>query len=467
MDTGEAATGWSELWGELIEAFDFLSSGLFSLLWQPWGQIQIITLLVVLGVTFLIARRIEPVFEKWVRGLETNRRTMRAYAILLRRLHLVFFCASTWAIWLVMRMTTWPSRSYLIGVVASIATVWLATSLISKLVKSPLVARLLTVSVVVLVALQILGAIPIAASVLDAAALSAGEFRISLLTVVKTIFILSVLLTISQMISGFTETRLQSLDEISPSMRVLAGKLVRVGLFTIAIVLGLQSVGLDLTTLTVFSGAIGLGLGFGLQKVVSNLVSGVILLLDKSVKPGDVIEVGDTFGWISKLGARFVSVVTRDGREYLIPNEDLITNQVVNWSHTNPRVRLEVEFGVSYESDPLTVRKVAIEAAGQPKRVLGVPAPVCHLKGYGDSSVDYVLRFWISDPSDGVINIKSDVLIALWYGLKQNGIGIPYPRRDITIIKPVAVTSQADETPVAAKRSRPRSKAPKPAAKSP
>lgn len=465
MDIAEAGSGWADFWGELIGAFDFLRTGIFSLLFQPWGQIQIVSLLLLYGVCLVAARRAEPVFEDWIRWVETTRQRLRALAILLRRLQLLFFVCGSWLIWLVLRVTTWPSRSYLIGVAASIATVWLASSLIGKLVKNRLLARVMTLTVVIVAGLQVLGMVSIASAVLDSAALSAGSFRVSLLTVIKTGIMLAVLLTIAQLISDFTEKRVQALEDISPSMRVLTGKLVRISLFTLAIIFGLQTVGLDLTTLTVFSGAIGLGIGFGLQKVVSNLISGVILLLDKSVKPGDVIEVGDTFGWISTLGARFVSVVTRDGREYLIPNEDLITNQVVNWSHSNPRVRLEVEFGVSYEADPLTVRKIAIEAAGKPKRVLGVPAPVCHLVAFGDSSVDYVLRFWIADPSGGVINIKSDVMIALWYGLHENNITIPYPRRDLEIHGPVSVRLETGAKPGASRRASKTGARPKPAAR--
>lgn len=440
MDENSVTFGWTEIWAQLVVAFEFLKNGIFSLPFQPWGQIQIFIILALLTAAHFGAKWSEPRLEEWVRGRETTRQRLRAMAIVLRRLHLVFFASSAWIVLLIMRTTTWQSRSYLIGAFASIATVWLAISLISRLVKNPLASKALTATVVVLAALQILGLIPVTTAILDAAAVSSGDFRLSLLTIVKTAIILGILLAVAQLVSGFTERRVQALEDISPSMRVLTSKLVRVGLFTLVTILGLQSVGLNLTTLTVFSGAIGLGIGFGLQKVVSNLISGVILLLDKSVKPGDVIEVGNTFGWISKLGGRFVSVVTRDGREYLIPNEDLITNQVINWSHSDPRVRLEVPFGVSYEADPLTVRKLAIEAAGKPKRVLGVPSPVCHLLAYGDSSVDYVLRFWIADPSGGVVNIRSEVLISLWYALKENGISIPYPRRDLEIREPIRVT---------------------------
>ncbi|MCR9113130.1 MAG: mechanosensitive ion channel, partial [Rhodobacteraceae bacterium] len=201
----------------------------------------------------------------------------------------------------------------------------------------------------------------------------------------------------------------------------------------------------DLTGLAVLSGAIGVGLGFGLQKVVSNLVSGVIILLDKSIKPGDVISLGETFGWINSLGARYVSVVTRDGREYLIPNEDLITGQVVNWSHSNEFVRLDIYFGTAYGDDPHEVRRIAIEAAKGVDRVLGFKPPVCHIVGFGDSSVDYILRFWISDPTGGLTNIRGNVYLALWDAFQQNGISIPFPQREVRLLnEPGQTNAHAD-----------------------
>ncbi len=182
------------------------------------------------------------------------------------------------------------------------------------------------------------------------------------------------------------------------------------------------------------SGAIGVGLGFGLQKVVSNLVSGVILLLDKSIKPGDVISLGDTFGWINTLGARYVSVVTRDGKEYLIPNEDLITSQVVNWTHSDNTVRIDITFGTSYGDDPHDVRRIAVEASAAVARVLLLPKPVCHITGFGDSSVDYILRFWINDATAGLTNIRGNVFLALWDAFKSAGISIPFPQREVKVL---------------------------------
>ena len=196
----------------------------------------------------------------------------------------------------------------------------------------------------------------------------------------------------------------------------------------------LSSVKWDRRNMMIF--AISLSIGFGLQKVVSNLVSGIIILLDKSIKPGDVISLGETFGWINSLGARYVSVVTRDGREYLIPNEDLITGQVVNWSHTDAYVRLDIYFGTSYGDDPHVVRKLAIDAAKSVDRVLTFPkTPVCHIVGFGDSSVDYILRFWIEDPTGGLTNIRGNVYLALWDAFHENGISLPFPQREVRMLQ--------------------------------
>jgi len=163
-------------------------------------------------------------------------------------------------------------------------------------------------------------------------------------------------------------------------------------------------------------------------------VSGVIILLDKSIKPGDVISLGDTFGWIQTLGARYASVVTRDGKEYLIPHEDLITGQVVNWSHSDEFVRLDINFGTAYDDDPHKVRKLAIEAANEVERVLTSRPPVCHIVGFGDSSVDYILRFWITDPTGGLTNIRGNVYLALWDSFKKNNISLPFPQQEVRVL---------------------------------
>ena len=243
--------------------------------------------------------------------------------------------------------------------------------------------------------------------------------------------VIGALVTLARLITTSTAARIRTNEDISPSMQVLIVKIMQIAFYAAAFFIGVRAIGIDLTGLAVLSGAIGVGLGFGLQKVVSNLVSGVIILLDKSIKPGDVISLGDTFGWINSLGARYVSVVTRDGKEYLIPNEDLITGQVVNWSHSNDFVRLDIYFGTAYHDNPHDVRRIAIEAAQSVDRVLSFRPTVCHIVGFGDSSVDYILRFWIKDPTGGLTNIRGNGYLALWDAFSENGISIPFPQQDV------------------------------------
>jgi len=275
-----------------------------------------------------------------------------------------------------------------------------------------------------------------AASLLDGIAMDIGAVHLSALILLKAGLTAIAAVVIARALSALATTQINSNEDLSPSMRVLSIKATQLLLYSIALIISLQSVGFDMTSLTVLSGAIGLGLGFGLQKVVSNLVSGIILLLDKSIKPGDVISLGDTFGWISSLGASYVSVLTRNGTEYLIPNEDLITNRVVNWSHSSDLVRLDINFGVSYDCDPHEVKRIAPEAALMVKRVIAKPPPVCHIVGFGDNSVDFILRFWIRDPTLGLTNVRGDVFLSLWDALRAANIDIPFPRRDVMLINP-------------------------------
>jgi small-conductance mechanosensitive channel len=195
----------------------------------------------------------------------------------------------------------------------------------------------------------------------------------------------------------------------------------------------LSTVGIDLSALALFSGAVGVGLGFGLQKIVSNLVSGIILLTDKSIKPGDVISIGDRVGWVTNMGARYTAVDTKDGREILIPNEDFITQNVVNWSYSNYQMMVKSEFGVSYDSDPHRVIAVAEAAAKSVPRVLADPAPVCYFEAFGDFALNFSLRYWIDDPNNGIITVRAPVMMALWDAFKREGIVIPFPVRDVRI----------------------------------
>ena len=245
----------------------------------------------------------------------------------------------------------------------NLALAWVIIRFTSSLVRNHRIARAIAIAAWAFAALNILGLVGPTVDLLDAMSVTIGHFRLSILLILKGAAFLVVLVWLANIASRLLEHRLQSFPTMAPAMQVLTAKLAKVVLLTLAVVVALNAVGIDLTAFAVFSGAIGVGVGFGLQKVVSNLISGVILLLDRSIKPGDVIEIAGTYGWITRLNARFVSVSTRDGIEHLIPNEDLITQRVTNWSYSNDMIRLHVPVGIAYQSDVHQAIALCVAAA--------------------------------------------------------------------------------------------------------
>ena len=396
---------------------------------------QLANLAVVIVVTLALARWAQPRLRGWIKRRDWPMWRLRALLVVHKRLKLIFFVALMWlSTWVVQSMTPFPSRSFILELVASLATAWLVVTLGTRLVRNPALRTVVRWLLWSYVTLWVLGLTHEVAAALDEVAMTLGDTRLSLLTLLKAVILVTVFFVIARFVAATGGERIRRSEDISPSLKVLLGNALQAILYGVALFAGLRAVGVDLTGLAVLSGAIGVGLGFGLQKVVSNLVSGVIILLDKSIKPGDVISLGETFGWVSTLGARYASVTTRDGKEYLIPNEDLITGQVVNWSHSNEFVRLDVFFGTAYGDDPHKVRKIAIEAASSVNRVLTTRPPVCHITGFGDSSVDYILRFWITDPTGGLTNIRGNVYLALWDAFQEHGISIPFPQREVRVL---------------------------------
>ena len=334
-----------------------------------------------------------------------------------------------WLMLLFAKASQLPNQ--IIGVSASLLTAWVVIRVASYAVREPVWARALAITAWTIAALSILGLLAPTAELLDSVALTVGDSRLSVLAVLKGVLSMVVLLWTAVVVSDVLERRIRSLPNLTPSVQVLFGKLTKVVLIVLAIVIALETIGIDLTAFTVFSGALGVGIGFGLQKIVSNLISGVILLLDKSIKPGDVIAVGDSYGWIDSLGARYASVVTRDGTEHLIPNEDLITQRVENWSHSNSFLRLRIPIGISYRSDVRLAMQLCLDAAASAKRVIKEPATACLLRGFGDSALDLELRIWIDDPQNGRANVISEVLLGVWDRFHEHDIEIPFPQRDL------------------------------------
>ncbi len=396
---------------------------------------QFVLAVVLYGVAYVLRVVLGPRIRNWMASREGwPKWRMRILVVIHRRLQAIFFVGLLWGAVLILREVTWPSKSYILSIIATLAFAWLFVVLVTRLIKSHFLRKMVRYGAWTYVTLRILGLTEEASRILESASFDLGDIRISMLLILQALVVIGALVALARFVTTTTSRRIQSNEDISPSMRVLIVKVMQIAFYGLAFYVGVKAVGIDLTGLAVLSGAIGVGLGFGLQKVVSNLVSGVIILLDKSIKPGDVISLGETFGWINTLGARYASVVTRDGKEYLIPNEDLITNQVVNWSHSDDFVRLDIFFGTAYHDDPHEVRKMAIAAAKSVDRVLSFRPPVCHIVGFGDSSVDYILRFWIKDPTGGLTNIRGNVYLALWDAFRENGISIPFPQREVKVM---------------------------------
>ena len=408
-------------------------------LWTIWVPIQLALIVLAAlagwGMAALIRKRVD--FAKLTASWPYYPRIAARAAI--ANLGIIVAVVLLFSIYGGMRAATLPSRSYLIGVAANLATAWVVIAILASVIHNQLVNRLVSIAAWSIAALSILGLLEPVEDALDSAGVAIGGLRITALVAIKATVLLLLALWAATAASNFLDRQLRSYPDLTPSIQVLLGKLVRIALITFAVLVVLSSVGIDFSALALFSGAVGVGIGFGLQKIVSNLVSGIILLADKSIKPGDIITLGDNWGWVDTMGARYTSVVSPDGREYLIPNEDFVTQRVINWSYSNERVGLDVKFGVSYASDPHQVRAVALAAVTALPRVLKEPAPVCQLVKFGDSSLDFALWFWIGDPIKGVGNVRSEALFALWDAFKREGIEIPYPVREMRLDKAVTV----------------------------
>jgi small-conductance mechanosensitive channel len=379
------------------------------------------------AIAALLVRRLRPLLDR----LKTHA-TMGRGAQLLAQLLLPLI--SLVLLWLALAAAiAMEQPNGIVSTVTTLVAAWIAIYLASQLVKNPLWAKLFAWVAWSIAALSIVGLLDPAVTLLDAAAIEVGRLRISAYDVVKSTLALAVLISLAMYAAGLIESRIRTSSALSPSVQVLFTKSLTIVLVSLAILIAITSVGIDLTALAVVGGAIGLGIGFGFQKTISNLISGVILLIDKSIKPGDIISVSGTYGWVTTLGGRYVSVVTRDGVEHLIPNETLISERVENWTHTNSRTRLKLDVGVHYNSDLRRIIGLCEEAARETERVLADPDPKCLFIEFGDSALKLQLRFWIADAQNGVQNVKSAVLLRVWEKFKEHNVEVPYPQRDVHV----------------------------------
>lgn len=331
--------------------------------------------------------------------------------------------------------------SALVEAAVSLLAAWIVIRLVTLVIRSPFWSQVAFYIAWPIAALEAFGLLGRVIRELDQLAVPIGmssdrtPIVFSALDFIRTIVIFVALFSAASLAARMLKNRVAEIDELTTSAKELLSRILDVLIPVVALVVALQVVGFPFATLAIFGGAVGLGLGLGLQRSVSNLFAGFMLIADKSIKPGDVIEIGKTFGWVTRMNGRYVTVRTRDGTEHLVPNEKFIQDGLVNWSHSDRLVRLHIQFTVSYATHDLrAVKAMAEDVARGVERVVSTPNPVCNVLALADRGVEFDLRFWITDPANGIGNVKSAVFLALWDALHARGIEIPFPRLDLRVL---------------------------------
>lgn len=399
---------------------------------SPWFYLQVGLIMAAAGVAFAVGAAVRSKVDVTSLAMSWPAPFRLFLSILVGSASTAAFAVLVLLERVIMLSSTWPSRSYLLAVAANLALAWVVIRLVTSVIRNAFIVRLVSLSAWLVAALSILGQLQPAIEALDSVSIVLGDLRLTPLLLIKLGALLLLALWLTSIASNFIEGRINRSADLTPSIQVLLVKMIRMGLMVVAIAIALSAVGINLSALAVFSGAVGVGIGIGLQKIVANFISGIILLADKSVKPGDLVTIGDSSGRISAMKTRYISVAAGDGREFLIPNEDLVTQKVVNWTYTDKNTLVKVGFSTNYDADPRLVCKLAIDIAAAAPRAIKSKPPNCILTEFAEHGMKFSLTFWIADP-DGMDGVKSEVMLALWDAFKREGIRVPYPVREIRI----------------------------------
>ncbi len=420
---------------DLNDIIEFLHSAARSVgaeVTSPWFYLQLGIILAGTGIAYAAGAAIRSRIDMTSLGMGWPAPMRLFMRVLVRCASIAVFALLIRLARIIMSASTWPSRSYLLELGSKLAFAWLVISLVTSVIRNAFIVRLVSIAAWLVTALSILNQLDPVIDALDSVSVVLGGLRLTPLLLIKLGALLFAALWVSNLASNFAESRITRSSDLTPSIQVLLVKMIRLGLMIFAVAVAMSAVGIDLSALAIFSGAAGVGIGFGLQKIVANFISGIILLADKSVKPGDLVTIGDSTGRINEMKTRYISVAAGDGREFLIPNEDLVTQKVTNWTYTDKNTLVKVNFGTNYEADPRLVCKLAIEiAAAAPRAIKGKP-PNCILTEFAEAGMKFSVTFWIADP-DGLDNVKSDVMLALWEVFKRENIRVPYLVREIRI----------------------------------
>jgi small-conductance mechanosensitive channel len=399
---------------------------------SPWFYLQLGLVMAGAGIAFASSAAVRARIDLTSLAMGWPGPLRQFLRVLLESVATVVFVITMRIARTIMVLWTWPSRSYLLAISLKLALAWLVIRLITSVIRNTFIVRVVSISAWLVAALSIIGQLDPVLDALDSVSVVLGGLRLTPLVVIKLGVLLIAALWLTNIASNFVEGRITRSTDLTPSIQVLLIKMVRMGLMIFAVAVAMSAVGINLSALAIFSGAAGVGIGFGLQKIVANFISGIILLADKSVKPGDLVTIGDSSGRISAMNTRYISVAAGDGREFLIPNEDLVTQKVTNWTYTDKNTLVKVNFGTNYDANPRLVCKLAIEIAAATTRTMKSKPPNCLLTEFTEAGMKFSLTCWIGDPSD-MDSVKSEVMLSLWDAFKREGIRVPYPVREIRV----------------------------------
>ncbi|MCF8033991.1 MAG: mechanosensitive ion channel [Desulfarculaceae bacterium] len=419
--------------GRLLDSWDTVRDWMLHDLLETDTLYELAVMAVVFGFAMFCARWSRTRLQKrWAEHLKPGQHGSQWYAEFLRLLTPVYFMIMLWPIYVVTSLKGLDND--LMNLCANAMGAWVLIRLVTAVLFKPFWAKVFSGFIWALAALQIFGLLGLTLHLLDSVRFQAGHLQLSLLSILESLLFFGILLRLGIRLGSFVEDRMATSGDLEPSTRTLIGILLKTALIIVICIVSLEIIGVEMDMLTFFSGALGFGLGIGLRTVFSNLISGIIIMLDKSIRPGDVIWIGEVFGKVTALRARYASVVTRDGQEFLIPNEDLISQQVINCSYSSKEVRLKVPVGVAYGSDVDLAMALCEKAATGVPRIVNHPAPASRLLGLGDSAINLELRFWVNDPENGTANVKTKVLKRVIELFEENGVEIPFPQRDVRIL---------------------------------
>lgn len=332
------------------------------------------------------------------------------------------FC-TTLLLWIATALawvSTKPSDA--LNIVSALLSAWIFVKLLTGTISSYFWAKISATVIWFFAALYIIGWFKPFINILDATGFSLGNHQISILSLFKCGILITFLLWISDIFTKKADSLLSQTHALNHKQKKTLVKIIQFFFGSMAVIIGLNTLGIDLTAITVFGGALGVSIGVGLQRIFANMISGLVLHADKSVKIGDLIAVSDTVGWVNKIGVRYVSVISRDGKQHLIPNELLITSKIENWSYDSTSLRISIPISVSLNADKSTVKNILLECAQNNSHVLRNPEPMSLIKSFSGEKVDMELVVWINDPAYGLNIIRHELYESIWEKFKVNEI---------------------------------------------